>query len=131
MLYKTIQTMISAEESHKTVVENKTTGDSGGRATSHEITASSKSTPETDDIDENIRTLESLKVAIRNTLLTSLMVKPDRVDDVVSTYDELFRHVPRNILTTNYDNVLETYCEQKKIGLVNGFGKSHLGDRRT
>ena len=130
VLYKTIQDMISAEELHKEVVENKTSQDGARWLSTRGTATGDKSTREPDDIDENINTLKSLKVAIRNTLLTSLMVKPKYVDDVASTYDALFQHVPRNVLTTNYDNVLETYCEQKKIGLVNGFGRSHLGDRR-
>lgn len=59
------------------------------------------------------------------------MVGQKRFDIVTSTYNELFKSVSRNIVTTNYDNVLETYCEQAGLDLVNGFEISRLGDRRT
>lgn len=136
MLYKTIRDMKAAEELHREAMGHKIAGDNhpGWR---REILTTRGSNPENsykkdeaDDIDETTKTLEALETAIRNTLLTNLMVKPDKVDDVVATYDELFRHVSRNILTTNYDNVLETYCEETETDLVNGFSQSHLGDRR-
>lgn len=132
VLYHTIHEMMDAEERHKVIVRHK------GAGRKREIHATSRYHPdnvtvkdETDDIDENIRTLKSLKTAIRNTLLGSLVVKSDHIDDVVSTYDELFQHMPRNIVTTNYDNVLEAYCERAGLDLANGFTKSRLGDRRT
>ena len=64
-------------------------------------------------------------MAIRNTLLGRLMIKPDHMQNMVEQYDVLFEHVSRNIVTTNYDGVLETYCEQTRLDLVNGFKKSH------
>lgn len=76
--------------------------------------------------------LKSLETAIRNTLLTTFVVKPEHYDSIVYMYDELLKCVqPRDIVTTNYDNVPETYCEQKKLDLVNGFEASYLGDKRT
>ena len=137
VLYQTIRTMITAEKQHKETMEYRKKSDGGGtwkreiRTHAPHRPGSETTKDETADIDETIRTLESLEVAIRNTLLTSLTVQPDNVDSVVSLYDELFRHVPRRIVTTNYDNILEVYCEQKKLNLANGFKKSHLGDRRT
>ena len=132
-LYQTIRDMIAAEKLHATVVKAK---DHGGVKREIQTTPTRRpenttSKDEAEDVDETIRALESLETAIRNTLLSNLMVKPENVNNVVSTYDELFKSVSRNIVTTNYDNVLETYCEQKELELVNGFKKSHLGDRRT
>ncbi len=86
---------------------------------------------EIEDITETIRVLELLKMDIRDTLLNSLMVNSEYLDTVVSMYNKLFPSVSRKIITTNYDNVLETYCKQAKLGLVNGFESSHLGDSRT
>lgn len=136
-LYQTISNRIDAEIQHKKTVACKMVSDGldarklqnpgTGTPTSSQIIL------ERDDIDENILALKTLRTTIRNTLLANLMVKPEHTDDVVSTYNELFRHIKPlpDVVTTNYDNVLETYCERKKIGLVNGFSKSYLGDRRT
>lgn len=135
-LYDAIHTMIDAEKQHQTVVEYKTKL-LGDEKLPREIRAPELSNltqmtvkDETSDIDETIKTLESLEMSIRNTLLDSLVVKPKHFDTVVFTYNELFKSVSRNIVTTNYDNVLETYCEQAKLNLVNGFKRSYLGDRR-
>ena len=135
-LYDAIHSMIDTEKQHQIVVEYKT--ELGGEKLPREIRAPelshlTKTTvkDETSDIDETIKTLESLETIIRNTLLYSLVVRPEYFDAVVFTYNELFKSVSRNIVTTNYDNVLETYCEQAKLDLVNGFKRSHLGDRRT
>ena len=75
VLYKTIQTMISAEELHKEVVGNKTS-QVGARWLSAHKTPTTGEEPvfEINDATENVNTFKSLKVAIRNTLLTSLMV---------------------------------------------------------
>ena len=136
VLYQTIRDMKAAEELHRKAMGHKMAGDNhpGWR---REILTTRGSNPENsykkdeaDDIDETTKTLEALETAIRNTLLTNLMVKPNKVDDVLKTYAELFQHVSRSILTTNYDNVLETYCEATEMDLVNGFSQSHLGDRR-
>lgn len=134
-LYQAIREMKDAEKLHKRVVEHKAKDHGGGKkrviqTTSRSHSDNATTISEAEDVDENIRALESLEKAIRNTLLTSFTVKTENVDKVVSTYDKLFELVPRNIVTTNYDNVLETYCEQKKLDLVNGFKRSHLGYRR-
>ena len=34
------------------------------------------------------------------------------------------------MVTTNYDNVLEVYCEEAGLGIINGFKASSLGNRR-
>ena len=136
VLYQTIRDMKAAEELHRKAMKHKTDGHRHPqwKREIRTISISSSDTvdkkDETEDIDENIKALESLEAAIRNTLLGRLMVRPDRIREVVGQYDGLFEHVPRNIVTTNYDNVLETYCEQKRLNLVNGFKRSHLGDRR-
>lgn len=138
VLYQTIRDMIAAEKRHLKVVEYKTRGDSG-TARKREIRVSSvldpdnaTATDETKDINENIETLKSLEGAIRNTLLDRLMVKPDSINDVVERYGELFEQTKSHtIVTTNYDNVPETYCEQAGLGIINGFKASHLGNKRT
>ena len=136
-LYQTIRDMTDAEERHRKIAEYKTREDDGA-GWKREIQTSSlfhqdnvTLTDETEDVDETVKTLKSLETAIRNTLLAGLMVKRDKVKAVAELYDELFQYVPRCIITTNYDNVLETYCEQKKLDLVNGFSKTHLGYERT
>ena len=136
MLYKTIRDMKAAEELHRKAMKHKMDGDNHP-SWKRELLTTSRYNPdnktkkdETEDIGENIKTLESLELAIRNTLLDRLIIKPDHIQNMVEQYDALFEHVGRNIVTTNYDNVLETYCEQTRLNLVNGFKKSHLGDRR-
>ena len=137
-LYKTIRDMKAAEELHQKAMKHKMAGDGHPITWKREILTTRRGHPdnetkkdETKDIDENIKTLESMEMAIRNTLLGRLMVKPDRINDVVERYDELFEQTKANtIITTNYDNVLETYCEQAGLGIINGFKKSQLGNRR-
>lgn len=136
VLYRTIRDMKAAEWLHKKAMEYKMGGDNHP-AWRREVLTTSRSHPdnktikdETEDIEENTKTLESLEVAIRNTLLGRLTIEPDRIKDMVERYDGLFGIVPPNIVTTNYDNVLETYCEKKGLSLVNGFKRSHLGDMR-
>ena len=135
-LYEAIHYMIAAEKLHKMVAEYKAKDAGAGKR--REVKTIPLNNPdnatikdEAEDIDETIRALESLKTAIRNTLLTNLTVKQEKNDDIVSVYDGLFRCVPCNIVTTNYDNVLETYCEMTGLDLVNGFKRSRLGDRRV
>ena len=136
VLYQTIRRMTDAEKLHEEAMKHKMAGDNNPAWKREILTTSAYGSDienkknETEDIAENIDTFESLEVAIRNTLLDRLMVKRDYITAVVEQYDGLFEHVPRNIATTNYDNVLETYCERKKLDMVNGFKPSHLGDRR-
>lgn len=137
VLYQTIHHMMDAEELHREAMKHKMDGDNHP-AWRREILTTSRSHPdvktkkdETEDINENIKTLESLEVAIRNTLLDRLMVKPDYIRAVAEQYDELFKQTKSyTMVTTNYDNVLETYCEQVGLGIINGFKTSHLGNRR-
>lgn len=136
-LYLAIRTLIDAETQHLAVVEYKTKADDGDgpwrkvQDISQTFDDNEGTTDETRGIDENIRALKALESSIRNTLLSSLMVKPGRLKSVASIYDELFKSVSRDVITTNYDNVLESYCEQSGLDLVNGFEKTHIGDRRT
>ena len=134
-LYDAIRVMIYVENQHLEIVKHKTKKHDNEefdrvRHITSDYPNDTKRT-EIEDIAETIRVLESIKMDIRDTLLNSLMVNPVYLDTVVSTYDELFKSVPRDIITTNYDNVLETYCKQVKLDLVNGFESSYLGDSRT
>ena len=137
VLYQTIRRMVDAEKLHGEAMEYKMAGDNNP-AWKREILTASRFHPdtkttkdETEDIAENIRALESLEVAIRNTLLDRLMVKPDHFKDVAERYGELFRETESHtIITTNYDNVLEVYCEEVGLGIINGFRASSLGNRR-
>ena len=136
-LYSAIHTMIATERQHQTTMEYKTKTD-GGFQLRRKIQTISKHRrndmdvkDETADIDETVRALESLETTIRNALLTNLMVNSKYLDTIVSTYDELVKSVSCNIVTTNYDNVLEAYCEQTERDLVNGFKSSHLGNKRA
>ena len=137
VLYETIRKMIDAEELHRKAMGYKMAGDNHPAWKREILTISAHNSDkqakesETNDIDENIATLKSLRVVIRNTLLASLTVKRERIGAVVELYDELFKNVqPDYIVTTNYDNVLETYCEETGKDLANGFKKSHLGNVR-
>ena len=96
VLYQTIRDMKAAEELHRKAMEHKMDGDNHP-AWKREILTTPRGHPddktikdETEDIAENIKTLESLEVAIRNTLLDRLMVGPDRIKDMVEQYDGLF-----------------------------------------
>ena len=120
-LYETIRKMIAAVDLYETVVDHK-------RGDFHRMiyafprmqpNAEPRKKDESTDIDENKKALEELRTTIRNTLLTNLTVKREYVGAVVELYDELFKYVSPIIVTTNYDNVLETYCEQKTLDLAN------------
>ena len=131
-LYETIHNMIDAVELYKKIVKHKV-GDFHREITYRKMPPDIEPSKEDElvDIEGSKKALEELMVAIRNTLLANLMVKPESVDAVVELYNELRKHVqPNNIVTTNYDNVLETYCEQNTLKLTNGFKASHLGDIR-
>ena len=101
---------------------------------SHSDTSEGYSEPpidETDDIDNTIRALKSIKSTIRDMLLEKCMVGKEQRDDVKAVYDEMVEPLSiRDVLTTNYDNVIETYCEVARIPLANGFERSFHGDRR-
>lgn len=93
VLYQTIRDMKAAEELHGKVMKYKVAGDNHP-AWKREILTTARSHPdnetkkdETKDIDETMKTFESLEGAIRNTLLDRLMVKPDRIKDVKERYD--------------------------------------------
>lgn len=136
VLYQTIDNMIKAENIHMEVAEHRAQRYSGSwkrkiHTFSKNPNAVKSEAYERDDIEETIKVLESLRTIIRDTLLDSLIVEPDKVNEVENTYDSLFQHIQQPyIVTTNYDNVLETYCKRKEIGLVNGFRQSSLGDGR-
>lgn len=136
-MYRAIHDMLAAERQHQTVVKYKARDDihvnqrRGEARTVVPVALGSKpAKDEAAGIRENIRALESLETVIRNTLLDSLMVRPEYWEAITSTYKKLLESVSRRIVTTNYDNVLEICCEQLGVNLVNGFKKTHLGYRR-
>ena len=137
VLYRNIQKAVDAEELHGNMMKHKAAADTGP-AWERKILTIPRHNPdnpttkyEDEDVEENKTALKSLETAIRNFLLRKFMVKPDYKQKIVDEYDKIFNILPTmDVVTTNYDNVLETYCEQKKRRLMNGFKQSHLGDRR-
>ena len=71
--------------------------------------------------------LEELKSIIRRILLDSFRLKPESVSIVREVYDSLWSAMKDSgsdafqILTTNYDLVIERYCDEAGWELVNGF----------
>lgn len=60
----------------------------------------------------------------------------DRKNDIEKLYGSLFDAVGDasgsiNIITTNYDNVIETYCTHTNTLRVDGFVHSRNGDHRV
>ncbi len=137
-LYQKIRKMKEAEKLHKELMEYKIFGDSPSPARKREVRTTWISSRrenikgEAKDIDENISILEQLEVEIRNTVFTLLRVEDDKTKAIIEQYDKILQDIPQpwNIATTNYDNILESYCAQKELKLVNGFKPSPLGDKR-
>ena len=140
VLYELIDRMVDAEETHRLVTKCKMEGQ---RGINLQLTAvnSSSDVSEGDPsdlpvdainaIDDTIEDLKSIKSAIRDVLLKKCMVDPKRKNDVFTVYDNVLKFLRiRDVLTTNYDNVIETYCEGSGITLTNGFQPSFHGDRR-
>ena len=139
-LYASVDRMLVAEETHRFVTKCKTKGQTGVKRRL-ETVRTSRNVPEGElvdppideivDIDNTIAALKSIKSAIRDLLLEKCMVAPERRDDVKTVYDNVLRSLNiRDVLTTNYDNVIETYCEEALISLANGFERSFHGNRR-
>ena len=139
-LYDSVDRMLEAEETHRLVTKCKTKGWSGTKRQlvtvgSHSDISRGPSLKspidEADDIDDTIMALKSIKSAIRDMLLEKCMVDKKKRDEVKAVYDEVLEPLGiRDVLTTNYDNVIETYCEEARMPLANGFERSFHGDRR-
>ena len=137
-LYELIDRMVDAEKVHRIVTKCKTKEQ--GDDVQFVPVSSSSAVPEgeserprgeIDDIDDTIKTLKSIKSVIRDMLLERCMVDPKRRDDVKIVFGSVLEPLAiRNVLTTNYDNVIETYCEEARTPLANGFEPSFHGDRR-
>ena len=73
-----------------------------------------------------VRTLETTKSVIRNVLLTSFSIEPEKIPEIKAMYDRIWSVIQGNgsnafqIITTNYDQVIEHYCDED-WELVNGF----------
>lgn len=76
-----------------------------------------------------------LKRVIRETMLECFDVKGDSVEDIKKLYGSLLEAVGDtsgsvDIITTNYDNIIETYCTRMSKTWVDGFKPSINGDHR-
>ena len=79
--------------------------------------------------------LYTLRSILRETLLSNFAVNSDYKNDIEKIYSSLFNVVGGasgsvDIITTNYDNVIETYCYQANIRRVDGFVSPINGDHR-
>ena len=139
-LYEFVARMLDAEEIHQFVTTCKlkgwgdikrrlvTVGSSPGVPEGEQL---EPPIDEADDTNNAINTLKSIKSAIRDTLLEKCMVGSKQINNVKAVYDSVLEPLGiRDVLTTNYDNVIETYCEEARIPLANGFEQSFHGDRR-
>lgn len=80
--------------------------------------------------------LRTLRRIIRKTMLDSFVVGGDKKKDIEKLYSGLFDVVGDasgsvDIITTNYDNVIETYCAHTGTLRVDGFVPSRNGDYRV
>lgn len=85
---------------------------------------------------EFIESLKTLKSAIRGRLLE--VFKSESVsDDVSAVYNKLYSTLTDNsssnfhIFTTNYDQVLEGYCDASNFELINGFSPDRNNRKRV
>ena len=73
-----------------------------------------------------IKTLETTKLIIRNILLESFKIESVIIPEIKAMYDRIWSVIQGNgsntfqIITTNYDQVIEHYCDEN-WELVNGF----------
>lgn len=79
------------------------------------------------EFKSTLKALESVRLVIRDVLLESFDIKSDTHNRIVQMYD-MVRSVTNNgktgeflVFTTNYDTVLEKYCDKSSLGVVNGF----------
>ena len=83
-----------------------------------------------------IKAFGTLKRVIRETILENFTVGDDQKTDIENLYGSLFDVVGGasgrvDIITTNYDNIVETYCNHTDMRLVDGFISSRNGDHRV
>lgn len=86
-------------------------------------------------LPEMLNALRMLKRVIRKTMLDSFDVGSGQ-KDIAKLYGSLFNAAGGasggvDIITTNYDNVIETYCNRTGTSLVDGFEPSKNGDHRV
>ncbi|MCE2509301.1 MAG: SIR2 family protein [Nitrosopumilaceae archaeon] len=84
---------------------------------------------------EILFTLETLKRIIRETMLDRFTVLRGGEMAIEKWYGGLFDVVGDasgsvDIITTNYDNIIETYCDHADMQLADGFVPSRNGDHR-
>lgn len=80
--------------------------------------------------------LRALEGIIRETVLDDFAVADDHAKNMQQPYDRLFDVAGGasgsvDILTTNYDNVIEAYCRHTDRLLIDGFEPSKNGDHRV
>lgn len=86
--------------------------------------------------EQIIDELLHLKSIIREILLTSLVIRSDVYKSIKQVYDVVWEAVKDNgtdefqVFTTNYDTIIEEYCEEATLDMVNGF-ESYRKLRRT
>lgn len=79
--------------------------------------------------------LTRLKSIIREILLTSLVIRSDAYESIKQMYDMVWEAMREHgtdefqIFTTNYDAMVEEYCEEANFDMINGF-KSYRPLRR-
>ena len=80
-----------------------------------------------------IDALRRVRLVIRDVLLESFRIKSDTHGQIVHMYDTV-RSVMGDggtgeflVFTTNYDTVLEKYCDMKDLDIVNGFSEGGRG----
>ena len=73
-----------------------------------------------------VSAFKTTKSIIRNVLLTSFSIEPEKIPEIKAMYDGIWSIIQGNgsnafqIITTNYDQVIERYCDED-WELVNGF----------
>ena len=80
--------------------------------------------------------LEKLKSIIREILLNAFTIDNESLDTIKIMYDKVW-HVMQNngsdkfqVVTTNYDKVIERYCEKSNFEIIDGFSPTLNGDSR-
>ncbi len=77
--------------------------------------------------DTIIDSLTTLKSSIRNVIVESFTLEPSAVIDIETVYEKLESLMTKQgndkfqVITTNYDLVIEKYCEYKSREVIDGF----------
>ena len=88
------------------------------------------------NLPDMLNALRTLKRVIHETVLNSFTVDGGQKNDIEKMYGSLIDVVGSasgsvDIITTNYDNVIETYCNHTDTRWVDGFVPSRNGDHRV